>query len=251
MEHCDEPTEPPQLLEPGDYYDQTKYWDEMTGVPLPTEAVEAARQEEMDYYKQMDAYDEVEVKQFKAETGKEPLSCRSKEIKTGDATTIEVRSRLIAREMKVKATDGHFAGTPPLGLVRFAVSRVATGTSTGGQRMQHVLDAKRALLHADALRATYVMPPHLRKTGWCWRIKKCMYGTVPAAAGWQTKVASVYEAMGMARCKTTPCAFLPQNAGRGVSGARRRLHHGRAPRRISIGSRRIWRSTWRSSARRA
>ncbi len=42
VENCDEPNEPPELLEPEDYYDQTKYWDEMTGVPLPTEAVEAA-----------------------------------------------------------------------------------------------------------------------------------------------------------------------------------------------------------------
>ncbi len=73
----------------------------MTGVPLPTDAVEAARQEAMDYYKHMDAYDEVEVKECKAGTGKELISCRWRDINKGDAMTIEVRSRLIAREMKV------------------------------------------------------------------------------------------------------------------------------------------------------
>ena len=74
-------------------------------------------------------------------------------------------SRLIAREMKVKGTDGHFAGIPPLGLARFAVSRAATRTPMGDQRILLVLDAKRAFLHADALGVTYVMPPHLRKMG--------------------------------------------------------------------------------------
>ncbi len=64
----------------------------------------------------------------------------------------------------------------------------------GDQRILLVLGAKRAFLHADALGVTYAMPPHIRKTGKCWRPKKCMYGTLPAAAGWQ-KVASATEAM--------------------------------------------------------
>ncbi len=33
------------------------------------------------------------------------------------------------------------------------------------------------------------------------------WGTLPAAAGWQKKVASVYEAMNTVGCKTKPCAF--------------------------------------------
>ena len=44
-----------------------------------------------------------------------------------------------------------------------------------------VLDAKRALLQADALTETYVKPPHLRDTERCWLLKKCMYGTLLAA----------------------------------------------------------------------
>ena len=48
-----------------------------------------------------------------------------------------------------------------------------------------VVDAKRGFLHADALTETYVKPPHLRDTVRCWLLKKYMYGTLPAAAGWQ------------------------------------------------------------------
>jgi hypothetical protein len=47
----------------------------------------------------------------------------------------------------------------------------------------------------------------------CWRLKKCMCGTLPAAAGWQKKVADVYEAMDMVGCKTTPCAFPHRTRG--------------------------------------
>ena len=73
-----------------------------------------------------------------------------------------MRDRLIAREMKVEGTNEHLAETPQLGLVHFAVSHAATRPPAGGQRILLALDAKRAFLNADALGATYVMPPHPR-----------------------------------------------------------------------------------------
>ena len=110
-------------------------------------------------------------------------------------------------------TDEHLAETPTLGLVHPAVSRAASRTAVGNQRILPVLDAKRAFLHADALGVTYVMPPHLRKTGKCWRLKKCIYGTLPAASAWQKKVACVYETVNMIGGKTTPCAFSHRTRG--------------------------------------
>ena len=103
---------------------------------------------------------------------------------------MKVRSRLVAREIKQKATDSYFAGTPPLALVLYVISRAATTWKTGRRRQLIVLDAKRAFRHADALTETYVKPPILRDIERCWRLKKCVYGPLPAA-GWQHLVLKV------------------------------------------------------------
>jgi hypothetical protein len=164
---------------------------------------------------------EYDVRQY--ETGKEPISCRWRDANKGDTTTIEVRGRLIAR----LGTNEHLAETPPLGLVQFAVSRAATRMPMGGQRILLGLDAKRAFLDADAWGATYVMPPHPRRTGKCWKLKKRMYDSLPAATGWQKKAADVDEAMNTDGRKTTPCVYLPESARPIIRGTWRRLHQSR------------------------
>ena len=79
---------------PKDCRDWTRCWGEMTGVPLPTADVYAARQEDANRCRQMDAYDVVEASERKAETGEEPISCRWKDINKVDATTAEVRGEI-------------------------------------------------------------------------------------------------------------------------------------------------------------
>ena len=69
-----------------------------------------------------------------------------------------------------------------------------------------VLDAKRAFLHADALTETCVKPPHLRDTERRQSPKKCTYGTLPAAAGWQHLVQKVGTAIGLLSSSNCPCA---------------------------------------------
>ena len=140
-------------------------------------------------------------------TGRKLISCRGREINKGDSERVEVRSPLVAREIKQNKTDRYFAGTPPLALVRYVISRAATLSKTGKRRQIRVFDAKRAFLHADALTETCVKPPHLWGTERCWLLKKCMCGTLPAAAGWQHLVQKVVTDIGLLRSSSCPCAF--------------------------------------------
>ena len=87
------------------------------------------------------------------------------------------------------------------------ISRAATLSKTGKRRQLMVLDAKRAFLHADALTETYVKPPNLRDTERCWLLKKCMYGTLLATAGWQHLVRRVGTDIGLLSSSSCPCAF--------------------------------------------
>ena len=50
-------------------------------------------------------------------TARKPISCRCRDSNKGDSKRVEVRSRLVAREIKQKGTASYFAGAPPLALV--------------------------------------------------------------------------------------------------------------------------------------
>ena len=159
------------------------------------------------WYEKFQAFDEVPDETCVLRTGRKPISCRWRDINKGDSERVEVRSRLVAREIKQTGTDSHFAGTPPLALVRYVISKAATLSTSGKRRQLMVLDAKRAFLHADALTETYVKPPHLRDTERCWLLKKCMCGTLPAAPGWQHLVQKVGADIGLLSSSNSPCAF--------------------------------------------
>ena len=102
------------------------YTDEMTGVTLLRDDVAQARTEEMKWYEKFQAFDEVPDETCVLRTGRKPISCRWRDINKGDSERVEVRSRLVACEIKQKGTDSYFAGTPPKALVHYVISKDAT-----------------------------------------------------------------------------------------------------------------------------
>ena len=181
--------------------------DDVTGVTLLRDDAAEARAEEMAWYEKFKAHEEVTDETCVSRTGRKPISCRWRDINKGDNERVEVRSRLVAREIKRKEADSHFTGRPPLAHVRYVIRRAATLSKTGKRRQLMVLDAKRAFLHADALTETCVKPPHLRDTERCWLLEKCKCGTLPAAAGWQHLVQKVGTDIGLLCSSHCPCAF--------------------------------------------
>ena len=161
----------------------------------------------MAWYEKFKAYEEVTDETCVSRTGRKPISCRWRDINKRDNERVEVRSQLGARVIKQKGTDSNFAGAPPLALLRNVISRAATLSKTGKRRQLMVLDAKRTVLHVDALAETYVKPPHLPDTQRCCLLEKCMYGTLPAAAGWQHFVQKVGLDIGLLCSRNCPCAF--------------------------------------------
>ena len=99
-------------------------------VSLLREDVGKARAEEMAWHDKFEAYEEVTDETCLSRTGRKPISCRWKDIHKGDNEHVEVRSRLIAREIKQKRTVSYFAGTPQLALVRYVISWAATKSKT-------------------------------------------------------------------------------------------------------------------------
>ena len=89
--------------------------DEMTGMTLLRDDVPKAREEEMSWYDKFEAYEEMTDETRLSRTGRKPTSCRWKNINKDDSERVEVRSRLLSREIK-----------PPSALVRYVISRATT-----------------------------------------------------------------------------------------------------------------------------
>ena len=60
--------------------------------------MEAARKEEIKYFREMGVYVEVDVSEAWTETGKAPIAVRRVDINNGDTQTPNYRSRFVAKE---------------------------------------------------------------------------------------------------------------------------------------------------------
>ena len=76
--------------------------DDVTGVTLLRDDAAEARAEEMAWYEKFKAHEEVTDETCVSRTGRKPISCRWRDINKGDNERVEVRSRLVAREIKRK-----------------------------------------------------------------------------------------------------------------------------------------------------
>ena len=182
-------------------------WDEVTGLPLPEDAVLKAQKEELAEYARFEVASECDDDEAWTETGAAPVQSRWRVINKGDAEHMEVRARLVAREFRRAGVDTIFAPTPPLAAFRLLCSR-ALVQKPGPPRKLFVVDIRRAFFHARSKRAVFVKPPGLRGTKRCWRCKKAMYGTLGAASDFQDELRDGMEKdVGMKSGAAIPTLF--------------------------------------------
>ena len=201
-----------------------RFRDDLTGQPLRDDFVKAARETELQFFKDKGVW----TKRLKAEartvTGRLPISVRWVDVNKGDDEAPNYRSRLVARQMKAldRSDDSFFAPTPPLEGLRTVLS-LTTTTIPGihqpcyepnsEKRVQiSTVDVKRAYFNAkvDADEPTYVdLPPEDPDCqGMCARLDRHMYGTRGAADGWQQEYSStMVKVLKFRQGLATPCAF--------------------------------------------
>ena len=99
------------------------YNDEGTGGTLLRDDVAKALAEEMAWYEKFKAFVELTDDTCVSLTGRKPLSCRWRDINKRDNERAEVRSRLVAREIKQIGIESSVAETAPSAPVRYVISR--------------------------------------------------------------------------------------------------------------------------------
>ena len=203
------------------------YRDDLTGQLLPPELVRAARAKELQYFEAKKVWEKRAMGEARRVTGRPPITVRWVDVNKGDNQNPNIRSRLVARQIRQAGEEAIFAPTPPLEALRSVLS-VATTDFFGGPK--HVrdgaserrtqisaVDISRAYFNAetDSSSPTYVaLPPedvdHRDK---CGLLKRHMYGTRAAADGWQQEYSGFLKSIGFRQGEACPCLFFHERRG--------------------------------------
>jgi hypothetical protein len=208
-----------ELLTPmmeGDFIDEEaeQIFDELTGKGLDVEEVRKARQEEIEFVKQLKVYEEVPIGECWANTGKAPIGTRWVDILKGNLT----RSRLVAQDFKKKGEgprEDLFAAMPPLeakkALFRMAAAKLKGNFTRDGKKMKLMfIDVRKAHLNAACDKEhMYVSLPEEAGAppGTCGRLLRWLYGMRGAAQGWETEFGDKLVGIGFTKGRSTPVVF--------------------------------------------
>ena len=82
--------------------DKYEAYDDVSNEPLIPSLVQAARKEELEYFKTMKVYEYAPLAECLKVTGKQPIGVRWIDTNKGDQAQPNYRSRLVAKEYKTK-----------------------------------------------------------------------------------------------------------------------------------------------------
>jgi hypothetical protein len=158
----------------------------------------------------MNVYTKVSRALALEKSGKSPIKVMWVDHNKGTKEKPEIRSRLVAKEIKTSYRPELFAATPPLEALKLLLSFAAS--SQGENRCIMHDDVSRAYFHAPAVRDVFVEiidedreAGDEAKCGW---LNVSMYGTRDAASNWESKYQSVLKGKGFTMGRSNPCVFL-------------------------------------------
>ena len=100
--------------------------DDLTGQVLDSKLVAEARKKELDFFEAKGVWVRRAIDEARRRTGKPPVSVRWVDVNKGDDLNPNIRSRLVARQMRQPGEEAIFAPTPPLESLRTIISIAAT-----------------------------------------------------------------------------------------------------------------------------
>jgi hypothetical protein len=181
-------------------------WDDVRDVPLVLAKVEEARLEEMNFMVEQDVYTIVPIQEAWDATGKPPISVRWIDTDKGREGEEKYRSRLVARDFRIKGDDRDdtFASMPPLEAQRllFAITARKWREWEQGQGEHWKLafiDIKKAHLTAPCKEPSFVELPSedtRAVAGTCGRLNRWLYGMRGAAHGWELHYQAMMRTIG-------------------------------------------------------
>ena len=124
-----------------------RFVDDLTGQPLPPDLCRAARATELAYFKDKEVWAIRKVNEARQRTGRPPISVRWVEVNKGDDLNPKIRSRLVAREIRMPGEDAIFAPTPPLESLRMVLSHASTQFPNEPKKIWDGADPNRQMVY--------------------------------------------------------------------------------------------------------
>ena len=97
------------------FYDgEGPFYDDLTKQQLPTQLVKAARRTELDYFEAKNVWTRACMAEAEPISGRSPITVMWVDVNKGDDDCPDIRSRLVARQIRGANEDPMLAPTPPL-----------------------------------------------------------------------------------------------------------------------------------------
>ena len=175
-----------------------------------------ARAEEVEFMEGLVVWERSSWEECLSATGRPPVSTRWVDVNKGRDGRVEIRSRLVARDFKVKG-DGRefevFAAMPPLEAKRILFRMAALAGSVKGDPQKGAvklmfIDIKKAHLNGKLREDefAYVQLPE-EAGGGVGRLRRWLYGMRPAASAWEEEYSDTVVTAGFMRGKSAPTVF--------------------------------------------
>ena len=106
--------------------DGSRVYRDVTGRTIDRKLVHDARQKELDFFNSKNVWSLREFEECRRKTGKLPVIVIWVDVNKGDDVSPNIRSRLVARQIRQPSEEAIFAPTPPLESLRTILSLAAT-----------------------------------------------------------------------------------------------------------------------------
>ena len=200
-----------------------KFIDDLTGQSLDLALCRVARKKEMDFVREKGLWVKRTVRECWERTGAPPVTVRWVETNKGDDVEPNIRSRLVARQIRPAGQEAVFAPTPPLEALRTVLSLAATDLPGRPKKCRDphsemrcqisFVDISRAYFNAPTNpdEPTYVQLPREDEDfgkELCGLLLRRMYGIRKAAEGWQCEYSGALIELGFKQGIACPCIFV-------------------------------------------
>lgn len=151
---------------------ETIFRDDLTGQFLDPTRERAARKKELDFFESKGVWITKAMDEARRRAVKPPITVRWVDVSKGDDVEPNIRSRLVARQIRQLGEEAIFAPSPPLHLLRTVISLASTDITgraphvrdTASERRTQIstIDISRAYFNAsmdEKSEPTYVIVP--------------------------------------------------------------------------------------------
>eukprot|EP00971_Amphidinium_carterae_P351978 6492372-Amphidinium_carterae.1 len=214
-------------LEAGSHVDEPSVWDcfpeyysevydNISGKLLDPSLVAKGRAEEMEFLRNLGAWQYDSVDACMNATGKPPVSVGWVDVNKGDAASPAVRCRLVVKETKWRSTISDpsqtWSATPPYEALRFLASLCMSPGSGEHDFVLQFIDITRAHPHCLMRRDLWIQlpaeDPESKVPGRCAKLLRSLYGTRDAGQNFELLVhETLTEKMGFEPGIWSPCIY--------------------------------------------